>query len=176
MGNKTAALSFYATTTIPIGLFSNMSANVTLVILPLFCYLGCVVQSQTKKKKTQNCFSHEERSWKALIPLFSGAFSLEWCTVCETGLNPGLSLGNVSSQTSVHVAGLSEEPWRCGWEQKAVCQWQHEQLLPLYHIKPAMLLFAGLSDILMLTKISKCLNVLLSRRVHRQLLIMLHES
>lgn len=158
MGDKTATLSFYATITIPIGLFSNMSAKVTLVILPFFCRLGCVVQRQTN-----NCFSHEERSWKALIPLFPGASSLQWRTVGETGLNPGQSPGNVSSQTSVQVAGLSEP--------KAVCQRQH---LPLYHIKPDTLLFAGLSDIIMLTKISKRLNVLISRRVYRQLLIMLH--
>lgn len=37
-----AALSFHATTTIPVGLLSKVSANVTVVVLP-FCYLGCVV-------------------------------------------------------------------------------------------------------------------------------------
>lgn len=42
MGDKAAAPSFYATITLPVGLFSNVSANVTVIILS-FSFIVLVV-------------------------------------------------------------------------------------------------------------------------------------
>lgn len=44
MGDKAAARSFYATITLPAGLFSNVSANVTDYSAFFFYLLGCVVE------------------------------------------------------------------------------------------------------------------------------------
>lgn len=42
MGDKAAARSFYTTITLPVGLFSNVSANVTVIILS-FSFIVLVV-------------------------------------------------------------------------------------------------------------------------------------
>lgn len=79
--DKTAALSFHATVTIPVGLFSNVSANVSVIILPFFKSWLCCFCSLHKKELMQKCFSHLVRSFeekpKALTcPLFPVTFSL----------------------------------------------------------------------------------------------------
>lgn len=42
MGDKAAARSFYTTITLPVGLFSNVSANVTVILLS-FSFIVLVV-------------------------------------------------------------------------------------------------------------------------------------
>lgn len=72
MGDKAAARSFYATITLPVGLFSNMSANVTVIILSFSFIVFVVLLRDFENIKQENkdaelLFPPREdgRSWTA---------------------------------------------------------------------------------------------------------------
>lgn len=117
MEDKAAARSFYATITLPVGLFSNVSANVTVIILSFSFIVPVLLLRDFENVKQEN------KDAESLLPRRedgqSGTASFQVrlpfpgqvISPSEQGHTPS-TRDSVSSQSSVHVAGLVEDLWR----------------------------------------------------------------